>query len=566
VGRHAPRGRRARRALVAGVVVAALAGAATAVAVTRPQALDVVLDRVAGSATRSAPDCTPTVVRLDASPEINPALREALAGQQGRQLADGTCLQVDVRGVTSDQAAATLRSAGARPAADQVSALPDLWVPDASLWTGRLPEGAPVTVEASLARSPVVLATSRSVVSALGWTAERPPAWAQAVTGAHPVEADLASDTCGLATALALRTTLGGGKPFRRALAALSLAVDRGTLPGATSGLELAATDSPQTPLVPMSEQSLIGLRAEGRSSLAAVYPADGSPVLDYPLVRVAAQQRPAATQAATAAVVSTLRSPATAEVLLARRFRLPDGRVPAAEDLPEGLLRGLPYPSPEQVAQVVAGLPRLAAPTRMLAVIDVSTSMEREVAPGVRRIDLVVQASSNALGLFPGDDSVGTWVFASRLDGAVDHVEIAPIERLDRPDPAGTHRDRLQADLQRLPTLLSDNGTSIYDTMTAAVASMQATYDGRAENVVVLLTDGVNTDSEGLTLDQAVQRLRAGRSEGDVRIVAIGIGPETDQASLQRLAGATDDGQAYLAAEPEDLGEVLVDALSSRD
>jgi hypothetical protein len=43
-----------------------------------------------------------------------------------------------------------------------------------------------------------------------------------------------------------------------------------------------------------------------------------------------------------------------------------------------------------------------------------------------------------------------------------------------------------------------------------------------------------------------------------------IGFGPDTDLAAMQRIAQAT-KGAAYSASKPEDLGTVLVDALSQR-
>jgi uncharacterized protein YegL len=99
-----------------------------------------------------------------------------------------------------------------------------------------------------------------------------------------------------------------------------------------------------------------------------------------------------------------------------------------------------------------------------------------------------------------------------------------------------------------------------------AAVGEMQATYDGRASNVVVLLTDGRNLDSTGLTLDEAVGRLKKARTEGGaVRLIAIGIGGDADMPSLRRLAAATPGGQAYEARDPADLQAVLLDALARR-
>jgi hypothetical protein len=563
VGRHVPRTRRRRRGAWAAVVVAVLlAGAAAAVVDGRAAGLvDRVRSAIAGDG------CKPTVVRVDASPSITPALRSVLASQQGRRLADDTCLQVDVRGTTPDQVVAAARGAGGVGTPAELSRLPHLWVPDATLWVARMPATVPTNVEKSLARSPVVLTTSEAVVRELGWTAEKAPTWGEAVTGVRPVAVDLTTDTTGLATALALRATLGSGVRFRRALAGLSLAVDRGTARGGQAPLDLASTNSPQTPLIPTSEQAVLTLRRSGQGSLALVYPSDGSPILDFPLVRVAEGRGPTGTEEAVAVVASALRAPATADVLLAQGFRLPGGAVPVGDGVRTAQIRRLDAPQAGEITKIVGALSALAAPTRMLALVDVSSTMGAQVSPGVRRVDLVGSALTETLGRLPDDASVGVWVFGTQLAGAVDHTELAAVARLDAAEGPTTHRERLLAALQTLPDRLqgSGGGTALYDTTDAAVRELQQSHDGRADNVVVLVTDGTELDPDGPSLEQVVATLRSGAGEGAVRVVAIGIGPGADLAELTALAGATPAGAAYLVEDPTKLGTVLADALASR-
>ena len=93
----------------------------------------------------------------------------------------------------------------------------------------------------------------------------------------------------------------------------------------------------------------------------------------------------------------------------------------------------------------------------------------------------------------------------------------------------------------------------------------MQQSYDGSAANVVLLLTDGANLDSSGLSLDQFVEALRKNVDAGAVRIIAIGIGPGADMGTLSTLAEATPGGQAYLVEKEEDIDTVVLDALASR-
>lgn len=563
MGRHTPgtrpsTGRPVRRLVAALATLVLLAGIG-AVAVQRGL-VDV---PVVSALLRPQPvaQCAPTVVRVFASPEITPAVRTALAPQDGRALADGTCVRVEVRGVTPGDAVTALRAAGEATTPAQLAALPHLWVPDSTLWTARAPAAVPTTVVGSLATSPVVLATSGTAVTALGWPAQNGPTWAQAVTGVRPVAVDLTGDTAGLATALALRTTIKDDTAFRQALAGLSLAVDHAS--GLGAPYDLASADSPQTPLIPTTEQNVLAQRRSG-IGLRMVYPKDGAPVLDYPLVTVADGRWPAVQAALVADAVTALQTPAAQAALVGQGFRA-GTQVPSGQDVAASGLRSFPLPGGPDVERLVAGLATLAAPTRMLAVVDVSTSMEQEIGPGVSKIGLVAAASAKALELFPGRYSVGTWVFASRLSGNSDWKELSPVRRLSETTAGVTHRERILADLGTLPTLLNDNGTSIYDTVDAAVSAMQDTFDPRASNVVVLLTDGVDTDRNGLTLDEAASRLRRGRADGDVRVVAIGIGTGVDRGALQKLAGATRNGQAYVAEKPDDLGRILVEALASR-
>ncbi len=565
MGRHGPRtaGRRRRVArvatLTAALVVLVAAGAGFAV---RPDGVRF-FDRVRAAA---APGCAPTTVRLAASPAITPSIRTALTGIQGRSLADGTCLRVDVQGVAADQVVATARTAGAGSTDDDLGRLPQLWVPDSALWAERTPDAVPVRVEGSLARSPVVLTTSAATLRDLGWDADAAPPWAQAVTGVRPVAVDLTTDTCGLATAFALRAAVGEGLAYRRALAALSLAVDHAAEAGLDAPLDLAATNSPRTPLIPESEQTVLSLRRSGLAALRLVYPRDGSVFLDFPLVRVAPGRWNGAVEAATASVVSALRSTRAAAAFTAQGFRLPGSPTPDGDGVRTGPIRALPVPNAAGVGDTVKILTKLSAPTRMLALIDISTSMDAEVAPGMSRIALVRDAATVALTMLPAQDSVGAWVFASRLRGEdVDWRPIADVAPLDAVDQGVSHRERILEVLRQLPDTTVDGGTSIFDTVDAAVQAMQSSYDPRAGNVVVLLTDGANVDSRGLTLDEVVERLSEGGDRGAVRLIAIGIGPSADLKSLERLAAATPGGHAYQARNPRDLQEVLLDALATR-
>ena len=99
-------------------------------------------------------------------------------------------------------------------------------MPDSSLWTARVTD-TPVEPDGAFASSPVVLATSRSVVDELGW-AETPPTWAEALTSDRPLAVpDLAASAEGLSALAAVRSSLGGGEDADNAVVQAVLGAER---------------------------------------------------------------------------------------------------------------------------------------------------------------------------------------------------------------------------------------------------------------------------------------------------------------------------------------------------
>ena len=81
----------------------------------------------------------------------------------------------------------------------------------------------------------------------------------------------------------------------------------------------------------------------------------------------------------------------------------------------------------------------------------------------------------------------------------------------------------------------------------------------------MLLITDGKNEDENGIALEALLAELKKmDDPTKPVPVIMIGFGPDTDLAAMQQIAQVT-KGAAYSASEPEDLGIVLVDALSQR-
>jgi Mg-chelatase subunit ChlD len=414
-----------------------------------------------------------------------------------------------------------------------------------------------------MATSPVVLATSASAVESLGWDGEA-PGWEQALAGEQAlVVPDLGTSAEGLAALSAVRTALGGGEDADNAVVEAVLAAGRGQSMSVSDALAAAAGDAEDAPLVPVSEQEVYAHNdgADG-SSLVAVYPSQGSPWLDYPVVRVGDGDG-----AAVDAVVRALTSDAARTAALDAGFRDVDRTAPADAGPDTGTQEATPDEielAPAELQALTDQLSSLAEPSRILTVIDVSTSMEAPVGDGTRAT-LARDAAKSALALIPGEYALGLWVFANELDGGEDWTQVLPTRGLDAEVEGDTQRSVLDEQLDTIPDRLSPGGTGLNDTALAAVRAARADFDPTAVNSVLLLTDGTNDDEDGIPLARLLETLREEDDpERPVKVIGVALGPDADLQALEQIAEAT-GGAAYSAVEEEDLQTVLFDALRQR-
>jgi Ca-activated chloride channel family protein len=115
---------------------------------------------------------------------------------------------------------------------------------------------------------------------------------------------------------------------------------------------------------------------------------------------------------------------------------------------------------------------------------------------------------------------------------------------------------------MQLAPT---NGDTGLYDTTLAAYEYLKARYAPDRLNLVVLLTDGRNDDpSGGISLEQLVQRLRAGQSDDrKVRILSFAYGKDADVGALDQISKAT-GGAVFPSPNPADIERVFVTALAN--
>ncbi|MCW2683888.1 MAG: uncharacterized protein JWP33_1801 [Blastococcus sp.] len=503
-------------------------------------------------------DCqTRQTVAVVVAPEL-----ESVAGEL---LAEPIVLDGGVCAVAQVEAQEPLQTVGDLSALE-ADALPDVWVPDSSLWVARA-GGASLEPVGSVATSPVVLGTSREAVEALGW-ADAAPGWGEALAGGQALAVpDLATSAEGLAALAAVRSALGGDEDADNAVVQAVLAAQRGSALSAADGLAAGRDGGEDAPLVPISEQEVYETNTGAEdSSLVAVYPSEGSPSLDYPVVRVGSPSGDAAS--AVAATVRSLTSDAARTAALEAGFRDSDGSAPAEAE-GAGIRSAAPTSlalDPAGVQALLARLSSLASPSRILSVFDVSASMEAPVGDGTRAT-LARDAAKATLSLVPGDYALGLWVFAYQLQDDQDWAELVPTRELDADAEGRPQREVLDTQLDSIPDRLTRGGTGLYDTTLAAVRAAREDYDPTAVNSVLILTDGTNEDDDGgLELEQLLDTL--GEEANPVRpikVIGVALGPDADLGALERIAKAT-EGAAYSAVDPADLQRVLFDALRQRN
>ncbi|WP_157008599.1 substrate-binding domain-containing protein [Agromyces laixinhei] len=463
----------------------------------------------------------------------------------------------------------------------------DVWVPDSSVWLDRMNATASslgqsqpaVEARESIATSPVVFAGASTKATEI---AAEPVSWARVLGGTLPtILPDPEASAASLAGLLTLRAHSAPEDPrqFAGAMVALSKSI-----PASTSAAFGAASAGQEPVVVVTTEAQVAAYNLDDPTeSLVAAYPVDGTVSLDYPFVRMTATDAAAGSEPADSSESADPSDSADSESADASKAELLDAFEAAVRDsaktfaaagfrAPDGSgeldIAGLGAEAPEaQTAldgaaqlEILRSWSVLTLRSRMLAVIDVSGSMEEPAENGLRRIDIFQQAAVGAMQKFSGEVELGVWVFSTARNGELDYEELSPIAPLG--DAA--HSQQIAGVIQSLPARLG-GATGLYDTTLAAVQRVRETYDPEKVNSVLLFTDGKNEDENGIDLETLLAELaKIDDPTKPVPVIMIGIGPEIDLDAMQRITQAT-KGAAYSATKPEDLGVVLVDALTQR-
>jgi Ca-activated chloride channel homolog len=550
-GRHAsPRRHRSWPRRILAVVTAV---ALVAVGVV---AANTLLGQSAGSC-EQAPALT-----VVADPAIAPAVTDfAAAYQRSAPPVNGMCASVDVVARMSAEVVAGLGS----------SVRPDLWIPDSSHWATQVSaEGVALDVADSIAISPLVVVAPRPVAEQLGWPESDLPWGAVLASDANATIADPTTTSEGLATLLAVAAVVGTGEEDRTTLVQAMTVVARSAVPDVAAAYEQVTADAIEAPLFTATEQSVVAHNTAAPTSLvAALYPAEGTPVFDYPVITVTTAATSTVKAESSAAFEAALRTREAIEHVQDAGFRAPDGTAREGAGVVDGIRSKapapMPAPDPAEAAAILRLWAALSLDSQLLAVVDVSGSMKEPAGDGVTRIELTRDAAKTALGLFPATSALGLWAFSVDLDPPNDYAEVVPLGLLSDPIGDQTRQQVLLTAADTLPDR-AGGGTALYDTVLAAFRTVRAAYDPARINSVVLLTDGRNEDDpDSIDLDTLLATLRAEFDPTQpVSVITIGMGPDADHETLALISEVT-GAKAYRVDDPADIQHVFLDAMLER-
>lgn len=503
----------------------------------------------------AAPEsCDPVTVW--SAPELLPAVTAAA------DRATDDCFTYDVQERETAASQAEIRGGDA----------PDVWLPSSVAWAQLAGQaGVELEVGPTVADSPVLLTGAPETVAGMGELGLTPDTsfaelaqvyQEQSATGDAQLTMRLGeprNDPATMALLAATADELGAldepGGPGRSLLVVLAQT--------AVQGDPLSALRSDAGTLVPATEQQM-GAAVDDGQELQGVQLGGDLGTVQMPFVRVGQDGSAEAVEA----LQEQLTSEAAAADLSALHLRPgTDGQAPGVEGVPDRVRTTAGAPDEQLTATVAETWAVIAPQSRILALIDISGSMAAPVEEGVTRIDLTRQAAQTALSVIPEQTAVGVWYFATALDGALDHVEAAPLRPLEEEVGEVTQQEVLlgvTADLG-VDTLQGDTG--LHDSLWAAYSAMQDEDVDDAISSVLMLTDGINDDpTGGLSEDEVVALLEQAREEGDrqVTVVLIGVGPDVDADALDRLATAA-GGESLVLTDPRELPQVFVDVVARR-
>jgi Ca-activated chloride channel family protein len=510
------------------------------------------------------------VVKVDvqAAPAIAPTVTDVAklwtAERHGTR--DGRCVEVVVAAVPSTAAEVSLSDPGA--------AMPALWIPDSSVWWEQLlidqaqqaGAGPEMSVWAPIASTPVVVATSDVVAAKLAITPSG-LGWKAAIAGQLPIALpNPSASTEGLLSLLNVQTQLAGAAGNRE-LAGTMVRLSKSALTAPDTGFAQLVKDPAKAPIFVATEQAV--LRANSDQGHAfAIYPAEGTRLLEFPPVRLWRIGDDTARIAAADEFERQLHSDAVQSMLAKAGFRNgkadPLSGVAAGQGVTPGPVSQLAQPSPQDVVELTRLWNSVSTDSHTLAVIDVSGSMNESAGGSQSKIQVASAAAGEAVSFYRGSSELGLWAFSSDQSTTAPWAELVSTGPLSGRVGSGIRAEALSHATASLAGRVH-GGTALYDTTLAAYGQARRTYSATKTNSLIVITDGQNDFQGGITLEVLLAKLKSQADPNKpLPITTIGIGSGADLAALEQISGTT-GGKTYVVHGASDMRDVFLDAFVQR-
>ncbi|MGN0063207.1 MAG: substrate-binding domain-containing protein [Nocardioides sp.] len=508
-----------------------------------------------GKSDAEGSDCFVDTIRLTTAASLRPMVDKGVEAIED----EDPCLDIEVTDGSVNDVIALFKDSNAK--------IPDLWIPDSPTWSSPLQKAGykGTEISTSLAESPVGLVSGPSVSSPASWY---DTLQSGKLTTSNP-NTDGASALALLAPFAEAKKTGESKTSILEAFVPVAQAYGE-RMQNDDGGVDPAKVTATSSQLIPMTERDFVMAR-RANDQLTMVAPDTGVPVLRLPLVSVAKANLDPLSKSGEGKGARTGRALAHWFASAPGREAVAEGdfRVPGADsigsDVGLGNARSLKAVDPAVADEALRSWETSAYPSSMLVVVDVSGSMQSEVG-GRSRISLTAEAAEVALDRLPEQARIGLWMFSIDQGGkGVDYKVLSPLKALNSKTGDTSHKEYLR---RQIPIIerSTRGGTGLYDTTFAAYKQAMKDFDSAWFNSVVILTDGANDDPGSMSEAELIESIEGIRDPVNkpVRIIPVGIGPDADMKSLQRIAEAT-DSQAYLAENPMNILVVLAQAVMSR-
>lgn len=491
----------------------------------------------------------------------------------------GHCAQVEVTEDRPDVVAGSLSGKNTIVGESPV----DAWVPDSSLWVDVVhssPRGAAAAqlTGASVGSSPLVIAAPRQVAGKLGgaaqlsnWKTLFPPSLGgpSAAAGLRVQLPDPAQSATGLATLVEARRLFGTQPRARDAFTAFVHNLEPTTSLNDPQALHyfdtLAQPPWNMRPVTIATEQAVEAYnQANPRQPLAAFYPSDEYN-LDYPFVLTTTS--PLKMQTA-AEFEQVLQSSFAAAYIREAGFRSAGGQADQAGSqfgIAGNLQPAVALAGPGEVGAALQEWNRLNLGDRSIVLVDVSDAESLPLAPGApTRLQVLSEAASLGLSLFPDSTEMGIWEYSTHMNGALPYSEMVPMGPLPAQLGLLTRRQQLQQ-IANTVRPKAGAGAAMYTSILAAFRQMTALYQAGHVNALIVLGSGTETDPHDISLSQLLVSLRkAYDPQRPVEIIAVTAGTDGELGALQQITAIT-HGASYTVAQPSDIATVFFDAIARR-